>query len=871
MIVMLSAEDPSAEGPLASTPKVRGSEYKSSTAVKKLVQARLPFKRLNPAPKDNGQTKRVRSTLEPPSLEAEASDGENDLECSPLSLPQEKALVNGRGPLDGFMSRRSCPLGKSVTIDLTEDSNSTESALLNPTVTLAAALSTQESQPRQNVEAKEASTAKGGTESLENVTPFPQPSSPQEQLPCGFETEEDQVGIESSWKRSESVTSPISISSLSAVESSPEITKGMSTSPSADLKTNANTAEKKLKRRSLKISEEERRQKQEEQLERNRQRQEAKAAKERKREEARKLKEEREREKKEKKEREEREKRERKEREEKEKAEKQRVKEEQRKVKQEAKLEEKRKKEEEKRLKEEKDRIKAEKAEITRFLQKPKTLQAPKTLAAACGKFAPFEIKENMFMAPSCRVVCEEEALEALDRYLAQPDSNLNGLRDWRSRKPRRSGPTCHWHSQPIRDCVVLVDGPKPDGVPDRQCYGRMKLLQFHENYRPAYWGTWRKKSKLISPRYPLRQDKDLLDYEVDSDEEWEEEEPGESLSHSEGDDDEEGGEEDDEDDGFFVPHGYLSDGEGALEEEESGDLEKQKVLQRLKAREWDELMSKKKFKVLESVVKGCVWRSTGCDAEALLPYAVCMLEPLPGEEPVTPEGPSKEHQDDQMVSQLLPLLHGNVNSSKVIITEFQEFCRQQSASPTNSSPNWADNVPTRIRLKRLIKENAVYEKRTTYRRCCWYVHAEVLARFGMESLPVPSQWNSITTGANNSREEGPGAQGVSPTTPQSSVTIPCSSKKKSAGSMSITKFMKKFGEAEQVDAMETDGFQADTEDDEDDADCIIIDPESGSKSEETSLSSSTVQNENPEHVEVPGTDPAALVLSCYAPTPATA
>uniref|UniRef100_A0A8C9UXX2 Chromatin assembly factor 1, subunit A (p150) n=1 Tax=Scleropages formosus TaxID=113540 RepID=A0A8C9UXX2_SCLFO len=742
-----------------------GAHHQCNRECGSLTDARLPFKRLNPAPKDNGQTKRVRSTLEPPSLEAEASDGENDLECSPLSLPQEKALVNGRGPLDGFMSRRSCPLGKSVTIDLTEDSNSTESALLNPTVTLAAALSTQESQPRQNVEAKEASTAKGGTESLENVTPFPQPSSPQEQLPCGFETEEDQVGIESSWKRSESVTSPISISSLSAVESSPEITKGMSTSPSAVsnsllfsltmscsislatiLSFHLNLVFSNVKMTKNIVF-----------FLRNRQRQEAKAAKERKREEARKLKEEREREKKEKKEREEREKRERKEREEKEKAEKQRVKEEQL-FKYEL----------------------SEKAEITRFLQKPKTLQAPKTLAAACGKFAPFEIKENMFMAPSCRVVCEEEALEALDRYLAQPDSNLNGLRDWRSRKPRRSGPTCHWHSQPIRDCVVLVDGPKPDGVPDRQCYGRMKLLQFHENYRPAYWGTWRKKSKLISPRYPLRQDKDLLDYEVDSDEEWEEEEPGESLSHSEGVSQSE--------QGLFVC---------CVMPLESGDLEKQKVLQRLKAREWDELMSKKKFKVLESVVKGCVWRSTGCDAEALLPYAVCMLEPLPGEEPVTPEGPSKEHQDDQMVSQLLPLLHGNVNSSKVIITEFQEFCRQQSASPTNSSPNWADNVPTRIRLKRLIKENAVYEKRTTYRRCCWYVHAEVLARFGMESLPVPSQWNSITTGANNSREEGPGAQGVSPTTPQSSVTIPCSSKKKSAGSMSITKFMKKFGEAD--------------------------------------------------------------------------
>ena len=100
----------------------------------------------------------------------------------------------------------------------------------------------------------------------------------------------------------------------------------------------------------------------------------------------------------------------------------------------------------------------------------------------------------------------------------------------------------------------------------------------------------------LLSPQ-------DLLDYEVDSDDEWEEEEPGESLSHSEGvsdqknslycvsegmyvsepdcvtwllqEDEEEGAEaeggdndDDEDDDGFFVPHGYLSNDEGALEEE---------------------------------------------------------------------------------------------------------------------------------------------------------------------------------------------------------------------------------------------------------------------------------------------------------------
>lgn len=33
------------------------------------------------------------------------------------------------------------------------------------------------------------------------------------------------------------------------------------------------------------------------------------------------------------------------------------------------------------------------------------------------------------------------------------------------------------------------------------------KLLQFSENVRPPYWGTWRKRSKNISPRNPFAQD----------------------------------------------------------------------------------------------------------------------------------------------------------------------------------------------------------------------------------------------------------------------------------------------------------------------------------------------------------------------------
>ncbi|KAJ0640840.1 putative chromatin assembly factor 1 subunit A [Helianthus annuus] len=98
----------------------------------------------------------------------------------------------------------------------------------------------------------------------------------------------------------------------------------------------------------------------------------------------------------------------------------------------------------------------------------------------------------------------------------------------------------------------------------------RKQLLQFDKNHRPAFYGYWPKKSDVVRGRCPLAQDPDL-DYEIDSDEEWEEEEPGESLSDCEKEEDDENMEEnlskaDDEDeseDGFFVPDGYLSENEG--------------------------------------------------------------------------------------------------------------------------------------------------------------------------------------------------------------------------------------------------------------------------------------------------------------------
>merc|ERR1712098_245559 len=94
-------------------------------------------------------------------------------------------------------------------------------------------------------------------------------------------------------------------------------------------------------------------------------------------------------------------------------------------------------------------------------------------------------------------------------------------------------------------DNIMRKGGDKSIKVP------RAKLLKFHENRRPAYWGTWTKQSKFISGRRPFGRDEDRFDYEYDSDDDWEEEEEGESLS-----DDEKDKEDEEEDDavGGFTP-----------------------------------------------------------------------------------------------------------------------------------------------------------------------------------------------------------------------------------------------------------------------------------------------------------------------------
>ncbi|OCU00336.1 hypothetical protein XELAEV_18006108mg [Xenopus laevis] len=868
---------------------VMQSSTKSNT--KKMVQARLPFKRLNPVPKDEGclEEKKVRITknVSPQkmlhSLNSSMEDMENDCDMETETVPIPKA-VNGKGPLDNYIRKapKVSHAPSITTIDLTEESSisisndcplngESETHLANGTLAL------EESTPNLPLSAKEECTVSLENKTVEN-THFSELKSDQlhqaaatstsasnfspERVvkeDCNSSADDDSASVSSS-------SSPVSLSSPDAQTGSQfrnRSSPSTSTTPTGKVTANKTSADKnKTKDKDKK--------RQAEKEERERAKKEARSVKElakKKREDER---EQRERDKKEKKE-----------REDKEKAEKMKLKEEKKREKLEAleakqeekrkkdeekrqkeeekrqKEEEKRLKEEEKRLKEEEKRVKAEKAEITRFFQKPKTPQAPKTFSRSCGKFAPFEIKKGMALAPLCRIDFEPEASEELDRFLQEQNSKIYFFDEIKKRKPRKMGqttvPTVNsfevddvqvlGESDPVLGSNMLEGHIKDIGVPERKKFGRMKLLQFCENHRPAYWGTCNRRSRVINSRKPWAQDTGMLDYEVDSDEEWEEEEPGESLSHSEGENDDDPKEDDEDDDGFFVPHGYLSDDEG-VSDEECTDPENQKFRQKLKAKEWYELQTNgKKIRAMQPVVIGCVWwDSKASEISLLQKFSACILEsPAVDEELAQEISSAQSLKDRQILSKLVPLLHGNVNGSKIMIQEFQEYCRRglflednasdaagnESTSP-NVTPQTPSNiiVPSKARLKRLISENSVYEKRPDH-RMCWYVHSDVLKGLQQDNLPVPCQWTYITQ-VNSVAKEDNGANGGS------LQSLPLSGKRKSAGSMPITKFMKRAKDLETAINTDMDGFQADNE--EDDDDCMILEDQQAKDAEDSTI-----------------------------------
>ena len=64
-------------------------------------------------------------------------------------------------------------------------------------------------------------------------------------------------------------------------------------------------------------------------------------------------------------------------------------------------------------------------------------------------------------------------------------------------------------------DEVMIIDDDLPSDLKTTETSStkremnkvKAKLLQFHQNYRPAYFGSWQKKSTRVGPRTPFKKD----------------------------------------------------------------------------------------------------------------------------------------------------------------------------------------------------------------------------------------------------------------------------------------------------------------------------------------------------------------------------
>ncbi|XP_055931650.1 chromatin assembly factor 1 subunit A-A-like isoform X2 [Argiope bruennichi] len=460
--------------------------------------------------------------------------------------------------------------------------------------------------------------------------------------------------------------------------------------------------------------------------------------------------------------------------------------------------EEKKKAEEEKKKaeleKEQKEKEKQERAKAAFFKFFKKTMPttpAPQPTESE-GAFKPFQVTEDMTLAPVVPAAAQERFdKEKLDRALLQQDEKKlyldmlksGNYKDVRQRKRLRQ--------QRVSDADALV----LDKEAAYELFFTAKLLQFCENVRPPYWGTWRKKSKVVGPRRPFAQD-NIFDYEVDSDDEWDEGGPGESLSGTENEIESEDDYEVDNE--FFVPHGYLSPEEEKEEDEEVvNDPEKQQAMLKQKQQEF-ESERKKKTTELKPIILGCFFENVpelqdnGLRSFFLTYSAEILSEtPIPTRFTVkklqaesapssTANSPiagnlKKNSVPEEAMPHLIRLLHGNVNSRETLIKEFQSFWQTASNSENTSpvkvelvnesagrktpTPEMTPEPPTSDKNISKRQLNMTIKKISTYGKCpnpaqkkhCWWVQDEVREKYGLLDIPIPNEWVMSSTSANES------------------------------------------------------------------------------------------------------------------------
>ncbi|KAJ8976326.1 hypothetical protein NQ317_010093 [Molorchus minor] len=411
-------------------------------------------------------------------------------------------------------------------------------------------------------------------------------------------------------------------------------------------------SEKKRKERQLEKEEKERK-KQEERERLNQEKLKRKQEKEMKEEQKRKEREEKEQKKKEREEKEEQKRKER----------------EQEKLKKQQEIDEKNKEKQ----REEEKKQKAAAAFVNFFVPKKSdnSQETKKTELTQPYAFKAFEVKSDMRLPLARRQPLSEVQKEALERYLENQDENASYIKDLNNGKPIGKSSKTWPFEEVVDDDVAVVD--EGGNLGETICEETMKLqklrakfLKFHQNRRPPYFGTWRKISNFVKPRRPFAEDKATFNYEEDSDDDWEEEEQGESLNGSDDEADKENDEKDDYevDNDFFVPHGHLSDDE--IDDEANAKLSPESLKEKLKS-------------------IGCIWLNRdGTNVEEpilryLQPLAIIskgQINVKRTDEIFTIKRQSKptKELDQEYIPTFLKVIHGSCSKKQVLIEKFLTY-----------------------------------------------------------------------------------------------------------------------------------------------------------------------------------------------------
>lgn len=140
-----------------------------------------------------------------------------------------------------------------------------------------------------------------------------------------------------------------------------------------------------------------------------------------------------------------------------------------------------------------------------------------------------------------------------------------------------------------------------------------VKVLIFHDDTRPGYFGTFTKSSSIVGPRCPFSKDAVARDYSYDSGAEWEEEEEGaDDLMSLDGSGDEEDGTESDLDD-WLVDDDAVDDPGTPLSERAGSPVFPPPIMKRKTNTAGSESNRTKKRKVVVPLVpftKGLCWEA---------------------------------------------------------------------------------------------------------------------------------------------------------------------------------------------------------------------------------------------------------------------